>query len=107
MNEKINSIYKSRVMYALNNTRLETLTAHQLAQFAAVNEISDSCPYTRGLIRELIDDGELIGSTSKGYKLMTEGKEVQQCLNSLLKRQMGITKRIQSIYNAATGKGIL
>jgi hypothetical protein len=107
MNEKITSIYKSRIMYALNNTRLETLTAHQLAQFSGINEVSETCPATRGIIRELIADGELIGSTSKGYHVMKEGKEVQQCLNSLLRRQMGITSRIQAIYDAATAKGIL
>jgi hypothetical protein len=107
MNEKITSIYKSRIMYALNNTSYDTLTAQQLSKFAAVNEVSETCPATRGLIRELIDDGELIGSTSKGYHIMTDGKEVQQCLNSLLKRQMGIIRRIQSIYNAAQSKGIL
>jgi hypothetical protein len=38
---------------------------------------------------------------------MTTGKEVQQCLNALLKRTMGINKRIQGIYDAAQAKGIL
>jgi hypothetical protein len=38
---------------------------------------------------------------------MTTGKEVQQCLNALLKRTIGINKRIQAIYDAAQAKGIL
>jgi hypothetical protein len=107
MNEKITSIYKSRIQYALDHTKRSHLTANQLARFACINEMSDTCPITRGIIRDLIDDGELIGSTSKGYHIMAEGKEVQQCLNSLLKRQMGISRRIQSIYDAAQAKGIL
>jgi hypothetical protein len=55
----------------------------------------------------MINDGELIGSNSKGYFIMKDGKEVQQCLNALLKRTIGINKRIQSIYDAAKLKGIL
>jgi hypothetical protein len=82
-------------------------TANDLAWHAMIKETSDTYPTTRDTIREMIEEGHLIGSTSKGYKLMTSGKEVQQCLNSLLKRQMGISRRIQSIYDAAQAKGIL
>jgi hypothetical protein len=82
-------------------------TAQELAHYAMIKESTDTCPITRDTIREMIDGGSLIGSTSKGYKLMTSGKEVQQCLNGLLKRQMGISRRIQSIYDAAQAKGIL
>ena len=82
-------------------------SAKELADYAHIYETSDTCPATRGLIREMIDSGHLIGSTSRGYKLLDSGKEVQQCLNSLLKRSMGINKRIQAIYDAAKSKGIL
>jgi hypothetical protein len=82
-------------------------TAQELADYAMIKETNDTCPGTRDTIREMIEGGSLIGSTAKGYKLMNTGKEVQQCLNSLLKRQMGISRRIQSIYDAAQAKGIL
>jgi hypothetical protein len=82
-------------------------TAQELADYAMIKETNDTCPATRDTIREMIEGGSLIGSTSKGYKLMTTGKEVQQCLNGLLGRTIGINKRIQSIYDAAKAKGIL
>ena len=82
-------------------------TAQELSSFALVPETQDTCPTTRGLIREMIEEGYLIGGSSKGYHIMRSGKEVQQCLNGLLKRQMGISKRIQSIYDAAKNRGIL
>jgi len=107
MSEKTKINLLKRVMYAIENSRFEHITAQEIAFVANIHELSDTCPITRGLIRELIDDGALIGSTYRGYHIMDTGKEVQQCLNGLLKRQMGITKRIQSIYDAATAKGIL
>jgi hypothetical protein len=82
-------------------------TAQELADYAMIKEGHDSCPITRAVLLGMIIKGELIGSTAKGYKLMDNGKEVQQCLNSLLRRQMAISRRIQVIYNAAQAKGIL
>jgi hypothetical protein len=82
-------------------------TAEDLAWYCLLKETNDTYPKTRAIIREMINEGALIGSTSVGYKLMTTGKEVQQCLNALLKRTMGINKRIQGIYDAAQAKGIL
>lgn len=83
------------------------LTAVELSNYAGVVETDTTCPNTRELIKDLIRDGNLIGANSKGYWIMTTGKEVQQVLNSLLKRQMGISRRIQSIYDAAIKRGIL
>jgi hypothetical protein len=96
---------KVGIMARLKNG--QTHTAADLAGYCLLIEHSDTFPKTRAVIRELIDEGALIGSTSTGYKLMTTGKEVQQCLNSLLRRQMGISARIQSIYEAAQAQGIL
>lgn len=107
-------IYKGRIAAELTRTVPRpgrpgwgSMTAKYLANRACVVETNDTCPTTRALIREMIDEGHLIGSTSNGYKLMTSGKEVQQCLNALLKRAIGINKRIQSIYDAAQDNGIL
>jgi hypothetical protein len=107
MNKKINSHLKERVLEALEFSFNQEIKAGDLAQFANISEMSDTCPVTRGIIRDMINDGELIGSNSKGYFIMKDGKEVQQCLNALLKRTIGINKRIQSIYDAAKLKGIL
>ena len=82
-------------------------TAKELSVKAGVHESNGTCPQTRLLIKELIDDGKLIGSNIDGYKLMTSGKEVQVYLNSLLKRQMGMSRRIQAVYDAAQKMGIL
>ena len=107
MEQRYKSIYKNRIQKCLSNGQF--YTAENLASWAGLrhSEKSDTYPVTRGLVREMIDEGLLIGSTAKGYKLMDTAKEVQQCLNSLLKRQMGISRRIQSIYDAAQDKGIL
>lgn len=86
---------------------LETVTAEDLANFCSIPETQPTSPITRTMITELIDEGHLIGSNRKGYFLMTNAKQVQQVLNGLLRRQMGISRRIQSIYDAAQGKGIL
>jgi len=82
-------------------------TAKELSIKACVLESDSTCPRTRSLIKELIIDGKLIGSSKDGYKLMTSGKEVQVYLNSLLKRQMGMSRRIQAVYDAAQKNGIL
>ena len=97
--------YKTSIEALLSDGREHT--AKELAGYAMIKESSDTCPKTRGLVRELINDGNLIGSTRGGYKLMTTGHEVQTCLNSLLKRQIGIINRIQAVYSAAQSKGIL
>ena len=78
-----------------------------LAAGAGIAETMETCPVTRGLIRDLIDEGQLIGSSVNGYRMLTTGKEVQQHLNALLRRQMGISKRIQSVYDAAVKTGVL
>ena len=107
MRDEYKDLLKNRIAAHLNSSMYSTLTAQELAYRAGITETTDTCPITRGLIREMINEGHLIGSNSRGYHIMTSGKEVQQCLNSLLKRTMGINKRIQSIYDAAKAKGIL
>jgi hypothetical protein len=84
-----------------------TFTAGELSRNAHINENNDTYPKARKAVRALIDDGHVIGSTKDGYKLLTTGKEVQQYLNSLLKRTIGINNRIQSVYDSAKDKGLL
>jgi hypothetical protein len=102
-------IIQDRVKSMILNT-LEsgcTFTAGELSANAYLNEVNDTYPKARKAIRELINDGNVIGSTKEGYKLLTTGKEVQVYLNSLLKRTIGINNRIQSVYDSAKDKGLL
>ena len=105
MNPAYKMILQHRIATKMSDGKVHT--AQDLAWSAMITEQSDTYPITRSVIRDMIDEGALIGSTSKGYKNMTSGKEVQQCLNSLLRRQMGITRRIQAIYDAGIKQGIL
>ena len=102
---KHKGILKTKIMFALSGAC--ELTAQELANMCTIAETVDSCPNTRDLIRELIADGFLIGSSSTGYKMLTSGKEVQQYLNALLRRQLGISRRIQAVYDAAVKSGVL
>jgi len=95
-----------RVIYRMleNGNRY---TATQLSDAAGLQEQDSTAPKARKIILDLINEGNVIGSTAKGYKLLTDGKEIQQYLNALLKRQMGISRRIQAVYDAAQGRGLL
>jgi hypothetical protein len=106
MKDTFKDILKNRILNLLVNGG-EIYPARELADFANINEVSETCPITRDLIRDMIDEGALIGSSSKGYFIMKSAKEVQVCLNGLLKRSMGISRRIQAIYDAAQKNGIL
>jgi hypothetical protein len=83
------------------------MTAFCIAMRCGIYENSESCTTTRALIRDLTGDGYSIGSSSRGYKMLTTGKEVQSYLNHLLKRQMGISQRIAAVYGAAKLEGVL
>ena len=97
---------KAAVLKVLQRN-IKPMTAFCIAKRCGIYENSESCTTTRGIIRELTDDGYSIGSSSMGYKMLTTGKEVQSYLNHLLKRQMGISQRIAAVYNAARFEGVL
>ena len=104
-NSAVKSNMKTGIRFILADGQDHLVTT--IANGAGVAETLETCPKTRGLIRELIDEGHLIGSSSDGYRMLTTGKEVQQHLNALLRRQIGISKRIQSVYDAAVKCGVL
>jgi hypothetical protein len=84
----------------------KTIRASVLAQLSHIVENDSTCPITRGLIRELIDDGYCIGSTNQGYRMLTTGREVQEYLNNLLQRQAAMSKRIWLVWKNAKARGI-
>jgi chromosome segregation and condensation protein ScpB len=98
---------KWNVVLALLQARTSPITAKTLARQAGIDETDDTCPKTRKLIRDLIRDGHCIGSENTGYKLMQTGKEVQEYLNSLLQRQIALSKRIADVYHGAVKNNIL
>lgn len=84
------------------------IKVRDIAGMAGIVEMDRSFPATRALILDLIERFDVcIGSTSKGYQMLQTGKDVQEYLNSLLARQLGISKRIQAVYNAAKKGGII
>jgi hypothetical protein len=102
---RVKDIFKNRIRMALADG--QTHTAKSLGLAAIITETEDTSPRTRALIREMVEDGELIGSSSAGYKNLTTAKEVQKYMNSLMKRQMAVSARILAVYNAAKGKGLV
>jgi len=83
------------------------MTAQEIADRVGIIEMHSTCVRTRGMIRELIKDGYPIGSNAMGYRLMTTAKEVQVYLNSLLKRQIALSTRIQNVYEGAKLEGLI
>jgi len=103
---------KQVIVQVLKDRKGRPMTVKSIADFVYVQvgrlvETNDSYPMTRKLIRELINEGHCIGSNRDGYYLMFNGKEVQSYLNSLLQRQIAISKRIEAVYNAAKEDGLL
>jgi hypothetical protein len=54
----------------------------------------------RALIRQAIDQGELIGSSRTGYWIMDSITEVEEVLNSLEQRAQGVCDRRNSLLNS-------
>ena len=97
---------KAAVLATLKRST-KPMTAFCIAKRCGIYENSESSTTTRECIRELTADGYAIGSSSQGYKMLKTGKEVQSYLNHLLKRQMGISRRIADVYDAARLEGVL
>jgi hypothetical protein len=98
---------KWNLVLGLLKNRTSPITAKRLSVQAGIDETDDTCPKTRKLIRDLIRDGHCIGSDRTGYKLMQTGQEVQEYLNSLLQRQIALSKRIADVYHGAVKHSIL
>ena len=97
---------RSNVLSTLKHATVR-MTAQEIADRVGIIEMHSTCVRTRGMIRELIKDGYPIGSNAMGYRLMTTAKEVQVYLNSLLKRQIALSTRIQNVYEGAKLEGLI
>jgi chromosome segregation and condensation protein ScpB len=76
----------------------------RLARIMNIKESSGSCPTTRKLIREAIKAGHAIGSNNSGYFMIETEKEMQRYLNSLMRRQIKMSQRIDDVYHAFYGR---
>jgi hypothetical protein len=91
----------------MTRTSATPLKAYQVAAAVGLIESDKTYPQTREYIKEIIADGTPIGSCSKGFFLIQTAKEMQAYLNSLMKRQIALSKRITNLYDACKGKGIV
>lgn len=101
-----NDKVKESILNLLESSQFP-VTTRELAIDLGLREVNDTFPKIRQAIRVLINEGWPIGASSEGYFLLTTAKDVQEYLNNLLQRQMGISKRIQAVYDAAIGRGII
>ncbi|MHC4640091.1 MAG: hypothetical protein ACYS32_00500 [Planctomycetota bacterium] len=97
---------KKRILDCLKR-RSTPITARRLADCADVDwyDASGTRPYTRKLIRELISEGNPIGSNNKGYFLLRSDRETQRYLNALLQRQAALSQRIADVFYGKMGGG--
>lgn len=77
----------------------------QVAEYVGISESNKSCPKTRKLVKEAMKFFNIpIGTNRKGFYIIQTAQEMQRYLNSLLKRQIGITETIDICYEAFHGR---
>jgi hypothetical protein len=82
----------------------EPMPVKDISEIVGIND-GESCPRTRKLILEAMKEYNVpIGSDNRGYYIINTAHEMQRYLNSLLRRQLGITQRIEIDYNACHGR---
>ena len=54
----------------------------------------------KNMLKAMKGSNKAIGADTRGFYLIRNAHEMQRYLNSLLKRQIGITERIDTVYNA-------
>ncbi|MEX0661535.1 MAG: hypothetical protein WEA58_08905 [Balneolaceae bacterium] len=89
------------ITYLVNNNhvgRTHPITARRLAQHFGVSDGGTEVPI-RNLIRNAIDQGELIGSSNRGFYIMNDLSEVEDNLNSLQNRAELILSRRRNMLN--------
>lgn len=74
------------------------ITAREIAEHFNVSDEGVEVPI-RDVIRQAIEDGELIGSNNRGFFLINTQQEYETYLESLRSRQRGIANRIRNLQN--------
>ena len=100
--------WEERILDCLSNTTYnDPMPVRDIAEIIGMEESHPSCPRTRKLIlktmQDFVSQKKAIGSDGRGYYMINNEHEMQRYLNSLLNRQIAITKRIEITYNAFYG----
>jgi hypothetical protein len=91
---------KEVLLILQDTTNDDPMPARDISELLNITD-SATCPRTRKLIYNAMkNNGVAIGSCQNGYFIIRTGHEMQRYLNSLLKRQIGITERIDTVYHA-------
>ena len=94
---------KALVLEGIRISSEDRITALELANFSGIRVTHDTAPKVRSYIRELIAEGNPIGSDTRGYYIITERDELEDVLESLQSRCDAIQERITNITNAYAG----
>ena len=91
---------KEVLLVLKDTTNDEPMPVRDIKELLNIRD-GETCPRTRKLIYNAMkNNGVPIGSCQNGYFIIRTGHEMQRYLNSLLKRQIGITERIDTVYHA-------
>lgn len=61
---------------------------------------SDDRAVRKAMLKAMRKSNRAIGADTRGFYLIRNAHEMQRYLNSLLRRQIKITERIDTVYNA-------
>lgn len=104
-NEERQKLLKD-VVEVLNCATYERpMKVRHLAGYIGIDENDNSCPRTRSLILEVMEKHMgAYGSDTRGYFPLKSMKQVQKYLNGLMKRQVKISDRIRTVWDAYLAK---
>jgi hypothetical protein len=97
---------EKEIIEVLKTTKYDApMTVRDIAAIVGINESDMTFPHTRKLIKSAMKSFSMpIGSYYKGYYRIRSAHQMQRYMNSLLKRQIGITERIDIVYKAFHGR---
>jgi hypothetical protein len=93
--DRSNTIYE--FLKSTGATYESPVTAREIA---GVLGFSDARAVRKVMIRAMKKSNKAIGADTRGFYYIRNAHEMQRYLNSLLKRQIKITERIDTVYNA-------
>lgn len=93
----------TRLVANLPTGKATAINAHDLATILGYSSAPNQ-EELRALIRQAIDEGELIGSNNSGYWLINSRIEIEDVLNSLEQRAQGVCDRRNNLLNTWNSK---